>query len=68
MVKSLATHRLGKSGIEISVIGTGLWAVGGGWGPVDDQNALRWILIAEINRLTSALLLLGCFLVPTGNH
>jgi len=40
MVKSLSTHRLGKSDIEISVIGTGLWAVGGGWGPVDDQQAL----------------------------
>ena len=40
MIKSLATHPLGKSDIEISVIGTGLWAVGGGWGPVDDRQAL----------------------------
>jgi aryl-alcohol dehydrogenase-like predicted oxidoreductase len=40
MNKSLAKRRLGKSGFEISIIGTGLWAVGGGWGPVDDQNAL----------------------------
>jgi myo-inositol catabolism protein IolS len=43
MVKSLETRTLGKSGISISVIGTGLWAVGGGWGPVDDKNALAAI-------------------------
>ncbi len=43
MVKSITTRRLGKSEIEISVIGTGLWAVGGGWGPVDDQQALEAI-------------------------
>jgi|ERR1017187_1810144 hypothetical protein len=61
MVESLATNRLGKSGIEISAIRTGLWAVGGGWGPVDDQNALRWKLIAKVNRLTSALLPLDSF-------
>jgi aryl-alcohol dehydrogenase-like predicted oxidoreductase len=40
MIKPLTTRLLGKSGIEISVIGTGLWAVGGGWGPVDDRQAL----------------------------
>ena len=57
MVKSLATHRLGKSGIEVSVIGTGLWAVGGGWWPVDDQNALDAIeasLDAGINFFDTA--------------
>src|ERR1043166_5220963 len=43
MVKSLATRMLGRSGIKVSVIGTGLWAVGGGWGPVDDTNALAAI-------------------------
>ena len=57
MVKSLTTHRLGKSGIEISVVGTGLWAVGGGWGPVDDQQALDAIdasLDAGINFFDTA--------------
>ena len=43
MIKSLATRTLGKSGIKVTVIGTGLWAVGGGWGPVDDKNALAAI-------------------------
>ena len=43
MKTSLETRRLGKSGIEVTVIGTGLWAVGGGWGPVDDQKALAAI-------------------------
>ncbi len=57
MNKSLTTRRLGKSGIEISVIGTGLWAVGGGWGPVDDQQALQAIdasLDAGINFFDTA--------------
>jgi aryl-alcohol dehydrogenase-like predicted oxidoreductase len=40
MNNPLTKRRLGKSGIEVSVIGTGLWAVGGGWGPVNDQEAL----------------------------
>jgi len=57
MVKSPATHRLEKSGIEISAIGTGLWAVGGGWGPVNDQQALAAIdasLDAGINFFDTA--------------
>jgi aryl-alcohol dehydrogenase-like predicted oxidoreductase len=57
MVKTLATRRLGKSGIEITAIGTGLWAVGGGWGPVDDQQALEAIdasLDAGINFFDTA--------------
>ena len=57
MVKSLATRTLGKSGINVSVIGTGLWAVGGGWGPVDDKNALAAIdasLDAGINFFDTA--------------
>jgi len=43
MTESLATRTLGKSGIKVSVIGTGLWAVGGGWGPVNDKHALAAI-------------------------
>ncbi len=57
MFKPLATRRLGKSGMEISAIGTGLWAVGGGWGPVDDQQALGAIeasLDAGINFFDTA--------------
>ncbi|MCS7286345.1 MAG: aldo/keto reductase [Anaerolineae bacterium] len=35
---------LGKSGIEVSVIGMGLWAIGGDyWGSIDDQEALQAI-------------------------
>lgn len=35
---------LGKSGIEVSVIGLGLWAIGGDfWGPTDDQASLGTI-------------------------
>jgi aryl-alcohol dehydrogenase-like predicted oxidoreductase len=43
MSNPLPKRTLGKSGIKISVVGTGLWAAGGGWGPVDDQKALRAI-------------------------
>jgi len=43
MEKSLETRALGRSGIKVPVIGTGLWAVGGFWGPLDDQKALAGI-------------------------
>jgi aryl-alcohol dehydrogenase-like predicted oxidoreductase len=34
-------HRpLGRTGIQVSVVGFGAWAVGGTWGPVDDQESL----------------------------
>jgi aryl-alcohol dehydrogenase-like predicted oxidoreductase len=32
---------LGKTGITVSAIGFGSWQIGGGWGPQDDQEALR---------------------------
>ncbi|MFX3625028.1 MAG: aldo/keto reductase [Ectobacillus sp.] len=33
---------LGKSGIQVSEIGFGAWAIGGdAWGPVDDQQSLK---------------------------
>lgn len=57
MTNSLLKRRLGKSGIEVSVIGTGLWAVGGGWGPVNDKKALAAIdasLDAGINFFDTA--------------
>lgn len=38
---------LGKSGIEVSVIGLGLWAIGGDeWGPTDDRESLSTIDLA----------------------
>src|SRR5919202_7087993 len=38
---ALKTRTLGKSGIEVTEIGMGLWAAGGDvWGPTDDQAAL----------------------------
>ncbi|ACT03139.1 aldo/keto reductase [Paenibacillus sp. JDR-2] len=36
------TRKLGKTGIEVSEIGFGAWAIGGdAWGPVDDNQSLR---------------------------
>jgi aryl-alcohol dehydrogenase-like predicted oxidoreductase len=42
---TLATHPLGRSGLRISRLGFGSWAVGGGgwaygWGPQDDSTSL----------------------------
>ena len=34
-------RRLGKTGREVSAIGFGAWAIGGGWGSVDDAASLR---------------------------
>ncbi|HAF47685.1 MAG TPA: aldo/keto reductase, partial [Anaerolineaceae bacterium] len=35
---------LGKSGIEVTKIGVGLWAIGGDeWGEVDDRESLDMI-------------------------
>jgi aryl-alcohol dehydrogenase-like predicted oxidoreductase len=43
---SLATRPLGRSGLEITVIGAGSWAIGGAewkynWGPQDDSSSVR---------------------------
>jgi aryl-alcohol dehydrogenase-like predicted oxidoreductase len=34
-------RRLGKTGHQVSEIGFGAWAIGGSWGPVDDDASLR---------------------------
>ncbi len=48
----ILTRKLGRSGIEISAIGLGCWAIGGpfwkngqpvGWGEVDDSESIRAI-------------------------
>ncbi len=44
----MQTRRLGRTELELSVIGFGAWAIGGGdyifgWGPQDDQDSIRAI-------------------------
>ena len=36
----------GRTGIRISEIGFGCWAIGGGWGPRDDQEAVESIRLS----------------------
>jgi aryl-alcohol dehydrogenase-like predicted oxidoreductase len=33
-------RRLGRTGLDVSEIGFGTWAIGGSWGPVDDDTSL----------------------------
>jgi aryl-alcohol dehydrogenase-like predicted oxidoreductase len=36
----LSTRPLGRSGIRVSAIGLGCWAIGGDWGMVDDTESI----------------------------
>lgn len=48
---------LGKTGYEVSEIGFGAWAIGGSWGPVDDDTslaALRAAVDAGVNFVDTA--------------
>jgi aryl-alcohol dehydrogenase-like predicted oxidoreductase len=36
----MQTRRLGRTGMDVSVIGFGAWAIGGSWGPVDDDVSM----------------------------
>ena len=37
----MRTRRLGKSGLEVSEVGFGAWAIGGAWGETDDAESLE---------------------------
>src|SRR3954468_14119194 len=52
---------LGRSGIDVSALGTGCWAIGGpwtmgdreaGWGPVDDDESIRALHAAMAGGVT----------------
>src|SRR4051812_43957587 len=51
-MSKIAARKLGRSGIEVSALGMGCWAIGGpfwsgetphGWGTVDDEESIRAI-------------------------
>lgn len=47
----MRTRRLGNSGIELTTVGLGTWAIGGGdwkfgWGPQDEQEAIDAVIKA----------------------
>lgn len=61
----MLTCKLGKSGIKVSAMGLGCWAIGdpwlygktqSGWGEVDDDEAIRAILIINGRTLAQAAL------------
>src|SRR5438045_7473555 len=37
---AMRSRRLGKTGVEVSEIGFGAWAIGGSWGKDDDTESL----------------------------
>jgi len=37
---SMQYHELGRTGMKVSALGFGSWAIGGTWGPVDDRESL----------------------------
>jgi aryl-alcohol dehydrogenase-like predicted oxidoreductase len=37
----METRTLGSTGMQVSAISFGAWAIGGSWGPVDDAESLR---------------------------
>ncbi|MFT5424551.1 MAG: myo-inositol catabolism protein IolS [Phycisphaerales bacterium] len=43
---TIPTRPLGKSGLEVTEVGCGLWAAGGAWGPTDDAGAIEAIEVA----------------------
>ena len=58
----LATAELGSTGMEITRVGIGAWAIGGGdwefgWGPQDDEDSIatiRHALRAGVNWIDTA--------------
>ena len=48
---------LGRTGMDVSAIGFGAWAIGGSWGPVDDGESMRALhaaLDAGVNFIDTA--------------
>jgi aryl-alcohol dehydrogenase-like predicted oxidoreductase len=40
---ALKTRKFGKTGLEITTVGFGAWAIGGAWGPQDDEESVAAI-------------------------
>lgn len=50
-------RRLGRTGMDVSTVGFGAWAIGGSWGPVDDaasMQALHAAVDAGVNFIDTA--------------
>src|SRR5437763_7129263 len=78
VTRTLTTRPLGSSGLEITTVGFGAWAIGGGgwsfgWGPQDDGASIRamrhavdlginWIDTAAVYGLGHSEVVVGRFL------
>ena len=40
-VQRMEYRRLGRTDMHVSMIGFGAWAIGGSWGPIDDDESMR---------------------------
>jgi aryl-alcohol dehydrogenase-like predicted oxidoreductase len=63
-METISTRTLGRSGIEVSALGLGCWAISGpfwagelplGWGEVDDNESIRAIHHRRANAAQGAL-------------
>ena len=43
-------RRLGRTDMKVSAISFGAWAIGGTWGPVDDEESMRALLSQGFTR------------------
>ena len=41
MAINMRYRQLGRTGLNVSEIGFGAWAIGGGWGPQDEQTSIE---------------------------
>lgn len=41
--------RFGRTNMNVSVVGLGAWEIGGNWGPIEEEHALKLLNLAYIN-------------------
>ncbi len=52
-------RKLGKTGFKVSEVSYGGWAIGGSWGPVDDERSKEALQTALDNGINFLILLMS---------